>query len=205
MQPVKRTPIVIMYSFLNLSLGVVIAHSLLILAGLIYAFFTKSSLFLNSFVPVTVELTKNINDALSHQGFNLPLLKGNLFISPLFNDVHFITYVGIFYTLSWNIFIIVGIQILKKFLFTLTTGSPFTLENAKRLRILAFMIILVPLLLHIVCRLFISLTVPVTNGYISIKGNWDTFEYIFIGGLVFIISEVFRKGVQLQEENNLTV
>ncbi|MBI2417820.1 MAG: DUF2975 domain-containing protein [Ignavibacteriales bacterium] len=205
MQPVKRTPIVIMYSFLNLSLGVVIAQSLLVLAGLIYTFFTKSSLFLNSFVPVTVELTKDLNNALSHQGLNLPGLKGNLFITPLFNNTQLITYTGIVYNLFWNIFIIVGIQILKKFLFTLTIGTPFTLENAKRLRMLAFMIILVPLLLHIVCRLFINLTIPVTNGYITIKGNWDTFEYIFIGGLVFIISEVFRKGVLLQEENNLTV
>ncbi|MBI5726535.1 MAG: DUF2975 domain-containing protein, partial [Ignavibacteriales bacterium] len=90
-------------------------------------------------------------------------------------------------------------------LYTLTVGSPFTLENAKRLRIIAFLLSGVPLLLHIACRIFINLTVPVTNGYITIKGTGDTYEYVFIGGLVFIISEVFRKGVQLQQEYDLTV
>lgn len=33
----------------------------------------------------------------------------------------------------------------------------------------------------------------------------DTGEFIFMAGLVFIISQVFRRGVELQSENELTV
>ena len=36
-------------------------------------------------------------------------------------------------------------------------------------------------------------------------GNWETGEYLFMAGLVFIISQVFKRGMELQSENELTV
>ncbi len=35
--------------------------------------------------------------------------------------------------------------------------------------------------------------------------EWATGEFLFIAGLVFIISQVFKRGVEIQSENELTV
>ncbi|NJN41873.1 MAG: DUF2975 domain-containing protein [Flammeovirgaceae bacterium] len=34
---------------------------------------------------------------------------------------------------------------------------------------------------------------------------WEVKEFIFIAGLVFIISQIFKRGVEIQSENDLTV
>jgi hypothetical protein len=38
-----------------------------------------------------------------------------------------------------------------------------------------------------------------------LHGMWATGEFIFMAGLVFIISQVFKRGVEIQSENDLTV
>jgi hypothetical protein len=30
-------------------------------------------------------------------------------------------------------------------------------------------------------------------------------EYLFIAGMIYIISQIFKRGIEIQEENNLTV
>ena len=35
--------------------------------------------------------------------------------------------------------------------------------------------------------------------------DWASGEFIFVAGLVFIISQVFKRGVEIQSENELTV
>jgi hypothetical protein len=30
-------------------------------------------------------------------------------------------------------------------------------------------------------------------------------EYLFMAGMIYIISQVFKRGIEIQEENNLTV
>jgi hypothetical protein len=39
----------------------------------------------------------------------------------------------------------------------------------------------------------------------ELHGNWVSGEFIFMAGLVFIISQVFKRGVEIQSENDLTV
>jgi hypothetical protein len=39
----------------------------------------------------------------------------------------------------------------------------------------------------------------------ELHGNWISGDFIFIAGLVFIISQIFRRGVEIQSENELTV
>ena len=39
----------------------------------------------------------------------------------------------------------------------------------------------------------------------NLFGNWVTGEFVFVAGLVFIISQVFKRGVEIQTENELTV
>ena len=38
-----------------------------------------------------------------------------------------------------------------------------------------------------------------------LPGDWDAGEFLFMAGLVFIISQVFKRGVEIQAENDLTV
>lgn len=44
----------------------------------------------------------------------------------------------------------------------------------------------------------------VKNG-ISIPLTWGAKEFLFLAGVIFIISKVFQKGVEIQTENELTV
>ena len=39
----------------------------------------------------------------------------------------------------------------------------------------------------------------------EIHGDWVSGEFIFMAGLVFIISQLFKRGVEIQSENDLTV
>ena len=39
----------------------------------------------------------------------------------------------------------------------------------------------------------------------ELVGNWVSGEFIFMAGLVFVISQVFKRGVEIQSENELTV
>ncbi len=39
----------------------------------------------------------------------------------------------------------------------------------------------------------------------ELHGDWVATDFIFMAGLVFIISQVFKRGVEIQSENDLTV
>lgn len=39
----------------------------------------------------------------------------------------------------------------------------------------------------------------------ELHGNWLSGEFIFMVGIVFIVSQVFKRGVEIQSENELTV
>ncbi|QIA08140.1 DUF2975 domain-containing protein [Draconibacterium halophilum] len=39
----------------------------------------------------------------------------------------------------------------------------------------------------------------------ELNDSWDHGPYLFMAGLVFIISQIFKRGVELQSENDLTV
>ena len=35
--------------------------------------------------------------------------------------------------------------------------------------------------------------------------DWNGAEFLFVAGLVFIVSQIFKRGVEMQSENELTV
>lgn len=88
-----------------------------------------------------------------------------------------------------------------KVLSTIKLTSPFTMEVAKRLENIAY-------------TLFLAwVTVMLYNGQLrwlskevtGIEANRLSTDFIFYAGLVFIISQVFKRGVEIQAENELTV
>lgn len=40
---------------------------------------------------------------------------------------------------------------------------------------------------------------------IAVPTDWESSEFLFLAGIIFIIAEVFKKGTQIQSENDLTV
>jgi hypothetical protein len=69
--------------------------------------------------------------------------------------------------------------------------SPFTMDIANRLRNVSFVLIGMWLL-----------TIP---SEVLMHGDDFNTEVLFVAGLTFIISQIFRRGVELQTENELTV
>lgn len=80
-------------------------------------------------------------------------------------------------------------------------ANPFTPEVSRILETIAYILFAVAL-------------ISVANNYLTdwlykktglLRKYWDTGEYLFVAGLVFIISQVFRRGVEIQSEHDLTV
>lgn len=118
--------------------------------------------------------------------------------------------------LWYGLFLFVAFN-LRNVVNSLTLGTPFTLENASRLRMIGLAVILVPPLLSALLWLFDRLVIR--NSF-SLLGEplsvdvWpeDWAAGIFLGFVVLAISEVFRLGVRmkedlekLQEEQSLTI
>lgn len=43
------------------------------------------------------------------------------------------------------------------------------------------------------------------KGIISFRLNWSSQEFIFMAGILFIIALIFKRGIELQNENDLTI
>lgn len=79
--------------------------------------------------------------------------------------------------------------------------NPFTMGVAKRLETISYIsfgIWLVTLLSNVYTGWLLKITG-------KLHGNWLSGEFIYMVGLVFVISQVFKRGVEIQSENDLTV
>jgi Protein of unknown function (DUF2975) len=90
----------------------------------------------------------------------------------------------------------------KDVLYKINLKSPFSMETAMMLEKIGYF------LLNIWIVGFIG------DGYLDylskridgvVKGIDIDFNYLFTAGIVYIISQIFKRGVELQEENELTV
>lgn len=88
-----------------------------------------------------------------------------------------------------------------KVLSAIKMTNPFTMDVAKRLENIAYTLILVWVAVLIYNGQLRWLSKEVTG----IEANRLSADFIFYAGLVFIISQIFKKGVEIQSENELTV
>lgn len=105
------------------------------------------------------------------------------------------------------------IYLLRKIVGTTVKGDPFVKENGRRLRIIGIMFIIVPLVLQAWQKYLVSSVissvrienVSLTTG--SVTGSIIGILPISLtAGLFFLaLSEVFRIGASLKEENEMTV
>ena len=88
-----------------------------------------------------------------------------------------------------------------KVLSTIKMVNPFTMEVAKKLENIAYTFILVwaAVLIHNGQLKWLSKDV------VNILDKRLSPDFIIYAGLIFVISQIFKKGVEIQSENELTV
>jgi hypothetical protein len=104
---------------------------------------------------------------------------------------------------------IVAISCLKAFVsfLVIKTLSMATLENPFKMEVAVILEKISRVLLGTWCLAMLSNahSAWVLKRMGELQGNWISGEFIFMAGLVFIISQVFKRGVEIQSENDLTV
>ena len=97
----------------------------------------------------------------------------------------------------------VVLYLLMRILAPAGLGEPFDLKTPSRLRIMGCVVILGSVLRTLFCAALLKLGLrPEPGVWISWAIDFDT---IFMGIVLFVLAEVFRRGYALKTENELTV
>ena len=128
------------------------------------------------------------------------LYKGlNLYDLRQFNFWHYTLSVSFMVAISifkaWVSFLI--IKTLSKF----NLKNPFTMEVSRKLEQISY-VSFGTWLVTMLSNAHKGWLLKITG---ELHGNWISGEFIFMIGVVFIISQVFKRGVEIQSENELTV
>jgi hypothetical protein len=92
-------------------------------------------------------------------------------------------------------------QLVINVLSKIKMASPFTIEISKLLEKVSYLIIV----LWGVVVLSNAYTAWLQNKTEGPQGNLLSGEFIFMAGVVFVMAQIFKKGVEIQSENELTV
>lgn len=80
-------------------------------------------------------------------------------------------------------------------------NNPFTKKITRRLEIISYTLFTI-FILGIVVKIYVAILKNSVNP-VMVQIHYG--EFLFTAGLVFIISQIFKRGVELQSENELTV
>ncbi len=97
---------------------------------------------------------------------------------------------------------------LRKIFATIAKGSPFSMENSKRIRVIGWTIIAasaIKALLSFLLGLYFSTLINLPGLDLMANIRLQDFAGVFAGVIVLALAEVFQHGARLQEESNLTV
>ena len=81
--------------------------------------------------------------------------------------------------------------------------TPFSMEVERKLERIAFLLLIVWVINTIfwkTCLYYVSIDTG-----IRLATNNSESEYLFMAAMIYIISQVFKRGIEIQEENQLTV
>lgn len=81
--------------------------------------------------------------------------------------------------------------------------TPFSMEVEKKLESIAFLSLGVWIVGSIFWAIYAYYLTQDTGIQLPANNNGD--EYFFMAGIVYIISQVFKRGIEIEEENQLTV
>ncbi len=120
------------------------------------------------------------------------------------------------YGFVYMIYLFIILFIFRKFVHSLQQGSPFIFKNYKRLKTIGFMLLLITPV-NWISRLifekwlFNNIKSPtalenLANRFnIQLLGDTYFLNWIMVGLLVLAIAEVFKFGLMMQEEQDLTI
>lgn len=111
----------------------------------------------------------------------------------------------------YAMFIVIAVSALKSTVWYLVVDllqklrlqSPFTMLVTEKLEKIAYLLLAIWVIMSLIGKTYSHYLVE----YIKIESPVITSgdEYLFISGMVYIISQIFKRGVEIQEENELTV
>ena len=81
--------------------------------------------------------------------------------------------------------------------------TPFSMEVEKKLERVAYLFLGIWIISSIFWKIYAYYLLQATG--IQLPANNSGDEYLFIAGIVYIISQIFKRGIEIQEENQLTV
>jgi hypothetical protein len=81
--------------------------------------------------------------------------------------------------------------------------TPFSMEVEKKLERIAYLLLGVWIVSSIFWKIYIYYLSKATGIQLPPYNGGD--EYLFMAGIIYIISQVFKRGIEIQEENQLTV
>jgi uncharacterized membrane protein YjgN (DUF898 family) len=114
--------------------------------------------------------------------------------------------VGLFIALMLGLLIMTALKaivwwMIAKLIDKIRMENPFTMDVAHQLEYISYSI-------------FTIWVLSVTGGGFvawlgdkagNLNDSWNNGEFLFMAGLVYIISQIFKRGVEIQSENDLTV
>jgi hypothetical protein len=110
--------------------------------------------------------------------------------------------------------LILYVELWEQVKYVLTNmNTPFTMETARRLTRISYSLLAIWIIafvgknyLHYVQKRFPELD-DLTTGYVAnLGGGFEANGILLLNaGIVYIIAQVFRRGVELQQENELTI
>lgn len=114
-----------------------------------------------------------------------------------------------FYPLTMYISFVISIWAMKAYIAFLLTqtlskmnlSNPFTMEVATKLETISHLLIG----MAVICVIRNGYTDWLVKHVGEFESKWGAGEYVFMAGLVFIIAQIFKRGVEIQSENDLTV
>jgi len=124
-----------------------------------------------------------------------------------FKDENPSFYFSLIFGLGFLLLTMVIIYKLRKILSELMKSSPFIIENAARIKYIAFAIVAIGILKTIADLTFALLfsdKISIPGVYIINKIGFPM-DIMLLGCLILIIAEIFRQGAILQEEQKLTI
>lgn len=81
--------------------------------------------------------------------------------------------------------------------------TPFSMEVEKKLERIAYLLLAVWIVSSVFWKTYMHYLAGATGIQLAANNSGD--EYLFMAGIIYIISQVFKRGIEIQEENDLTV
>ncbi len=81
--------------------------------------------------------------------------------------------------------------------------TPFSIKVEKKLEGIAFLLLGVWIVSSIFWKIYAYYLAQATG--IQLPTNSSADEYFFMAGIIYIVSQIFKRGIEIQEENQLTV